>query len=59
MQPHDDLALVRLAVRLAGGYRALERKTEVTRQVCWRLQKGHQTKLSEQSRTRLREYVYG
>lgn len=59
MQPHDDLFLVKLALRLAGGYRALERKTKVTRQVCWRLQNGHQKELGADSRERLREYVYG
>ena len=59
MQPHDDLFLVKLAVRLAGGHRALERETKITRQVCWRLRKGRQTELGEDSRKRLREYVYG
>jgi hypothetical protein len=59
MQPHDDLFLLKAALRIAGGYRELQRRTSVTRQVYWRLLEGRQKNLNEATRQRLREFIGG
>lgn len=59
MQPHDDLFLLKAALKIAGGHRELQRLTGVTRQVYWRLLEGRQKGLNETTRQRLREFVGG
>lgn len=59
MQPVTDSALVTKTLLKAGGYRALERDTGVTRQVCWRLQTGATSRLEEATRRRLLDYLSG
>ena len=59
MQPVTDSSLVTKALLKAKGYRALERDTGVTRQVCWRLQSGGTVKLERTTRQRLLDYLNG
>lgn len=63
MQPHanksHDIILVKAALRIAGGHRALQRETGVTRQAFWRLLTGKQKGLHEETRRELREFIDG